>query len=235
MGGDASQLFDVARQLRVTNPIYATQTPGIDGISEPASGVEELAASYLCEIKNVQPQGPYLLIGYSFGGLVMMEIAQRLHKQGDVVGLLAMLDTYPHRTHLSFLQQFPLLGRLALRRVSSHARSLRTKQDQQQPESLVDQMRERIHSAESIAWRNYQPRFYPGRICFVKAKVPTYYPKNPRAVWDPLAAEFELHTVPGDHIALVTSQSKLVADLLSGLLTQNNISVVRGPSDNERG
>ena len=228
MGGDASQLFDVARQLRITNPIYLMQEPGIDGLSEPLSRIEDVAERYLGEIKKVQPQGPYLLIGYSFGGLVMMEIARRLRERGDVVGFLAMLDTYPHRTHLSIRQQLPLLGRLAWRRLASHARAFKARGQRQQATSTLDKVRERIHSAESIAWRNYQPCFYQGRVCFVKARVATYYPRNPRAVWGPLSSEFELHTVPGDHTALVSAQSNVVAQLLSAQLRKTDISVMRG-------
>jgi thioesterase domain-containing protein len=53
-----------------------------------------MAASYLALIRTVQPQGPYLLGGWSPGGVVAFEMAQQLQRQGDEVGVLAILDSY---------------------------------------------------------------------------------------------------------------------------------------------
>ena len=50
---------------------------------------------YLAELRQIQPTGPYYLGGRSFGGSVAYEMACQLHAQGEAVGLLAMLDTYP--------------------------------------------------------------------------------------------------------------------------------------------
>ena len=220
MGGDATQLFDIASHLEVTNPIYATQAPGIDKLSEPLSSVEEMARTYIRAIREVQPQGPYILVGYSFGGLVMMEVAQQLRAQGETIRILAMLDSYPHRTHLSFKQQLQLLARLALRKIMSNLRSFKKPSDELSRNSSSDQIRERIHAAEFVAWRNYKPTFYPGKVLFVKAEVVSYFPANPRSVWEPLTGNFELYTVPGDHSGLVEKQYTAVAKLLSQMLTR---------------
>jgi thioesterase domain-containing protein len=216
MGGDATQLFDIAEHLGVNNSVYATQVPGIDGISEPLDSVERMATFFLDAIRKVQPQGPYLLIGYSFGGLVMLEIARRLLAQNETVGFLAMLDTYPHRAQLSWKQKLPLLTRLAVRRLAVHARDLRNRMSQQPPlKSTLQLFRERVHSAESTAWTRYRPEFYPGSLYFLRAQVSSYYPRNPRAVWGSLVGELEVHTVPGDHAALVATQYQAVANLLT--------------------
>jgi thioesterase domain-containing protein len=53
-----------------------------------------MAKLYIEEIKTIQPQGPYLLGGYSFGGLVAFEMAQQFQQQGQEVSLLALLDCY---------------------------------------------------------------------------------------------------------------------------------------------
>jgi thioesterase domain-containing protein len=213
MGGDAMQLFYIARQMNIPNALYATQAPGIDALKAPIDRIEEMAELYLRAIKKLQPQGPYMLIGFSFGGLVMMEIAQRLCAEGQTIGLLAMLDTYPHRRNVSFWQQVPLVVRLGVRRLASFP--FLAGKGEQHPESSLESARQRIHSAESVAWRRYRPRFYPGKIYFLKAAIPTYYPRNPRAVWAPLAKQFELHAIPGRHNDLVTTQQELTAHLLS--------------------
>jgi thioesterase domain-containing protein len=56
--------------------------------------IEEMAASYLALIRTVQPKGPYLLGGWSSGGVVALEIAQQLQRQGDELGLLAIIDSF---------------------------------------------------------------------------------------------------------------------------------------------
>src|SRR5690606_38688682 len=54
---------------------------------------EEMAADYLSEVRQVQPNGPYLLGGFSGGGIVAYEMAKQLLAQGEEVSLLVMLDT----------------------------------------------------------------------------------------------------------------------------------------------
>ncbi len=51
-----------------------------------------MANFYLKEIKSIQPKGPYLLGGYSFGANVAFEIARILEDQGDVVDILFVID-----------------------------------------------------------------------------------------------------------------------------------------------
>ncbi|MBA2891471.1 non-ribosomal peptide synthetase [Nonomuraea soli] len=69
-------------------PVYGLQSTGPD---QPSS-VHEMAERYLEIIRRVQPEGPYHLLGWSFGGLVAHAMAERLPGQ---VGLLALLDSYP--------------------------------------------------------------------------------------------------------------------------------------------
>ena len=66
-----------------------------------------MATAYLAEIREVQPEGPYMLGGYSGGGLVAFEMAQQLTAAGEKIALLVMFDTFPphdrrprhHRRH----------------------------------------------------------------------------------------------------------------------------------------
>ena len=83
----------LARYLE-DRPLYGLQSPGL---TEPASArsVEELARRYAEEIRRVQPDGPYHLLGWSFGGLVAQAVATALQDQGAEVALLAVLDGYP--------------------------------------------------------------------------------------------------------------------------------------------
>nr|AXN93592.1 PuwA [Anabaena minutissima UTEX B 1613] len=92
-GGNVLYFYDLARCLGAEQPFYGLQAQGLDGESEPLHRIEEIATEYIKAIQTVQPQGPYLLGGHSFGGLVAFEMAQQLQQQGHEIGLLAILDT----------------------------------------------------------------------------------------------------------------------------------------------
>lgn len=73
--------------------IYAIQSPGLDGEDEPLTSVEAMADYYLKLIRQLQPQSPYQLGGWSLGGVVAFEMALQLRAQGEAVHLF-MVDTF---------------------------------------------------------------------------------------------------------------------------------------------
>src|SRR5262249_23927326 len=81
------------RCLDPAQPVYGLQAQGIDGKAPPLSGVEEMAARYLEAVRRVQPEGPYLLGGSSFGGIVAFEMAHQLLSGGQRVALPPMMDS----------------------------------------------------------------------------------------------------------------------------------------------
>jgi nonribosomal peptide synthetase DhbF len=78
-------------------PVWALQARGVD---DPAHGsdktIMETVQTYLSAIKQIQPHGPYHLLGMSLGGTIAHEAAIELEKQGDVVDTLILLDTVTH-------------------------------------------------------------------------------------------------------------------------------------------
>jgi thioesterase domain-containing protein/acyl carrier protein len=91
-GGNVVYFYDLARCLGPDQPFYGLQALGLDG-GEFYTRVEDMASHYIEAIQAVQPQGPYLLGGHSFGGKVAFEMAIQLQKQGQEVALLAIMDT----------------------------------------------------------------------------------------------------------------------------------------------
>ncbi|MEV6975754.1 amino acid adenylation domain-containing protein [Kitasatospora sp. NPDC093806] len=85
----------LVRHLDRDRPLYAVQARGLDGTGELPGTVAEMAADYLRLIREVQPSGPYHLLGWSFGGTVAHEVARQLQADGEEVALLAMLDSHP--------------------------------------------------------------------------------------------------------------------------------------------
>ena len=93
-GGGLHVLFyqNMVRHLEPGQPIYALQARGLDGEAEPHDTIEDMAAHYISEIRKVQPRGPYLLAGYSLGGIVAWEMARQLLENGEQVPFLAVFD-----------------------------------------------------------------------------------------------------------------------------------------------
>lgn len=93
VGGNILEFEHFSRYFDPDRPLYGIQAQGLDGKRPRHKSVEEMAAHYIEEIREFQPEGPYYLGGCSFGGLVAFEMAQRLVDAGQHVGLLAMFDT----------------------------------------------------------------------------------------------------------------------------------------------
>lgn len=74
-------------------PLYGLQAKGLNGIDTPNEGLENIAAHYVNEIIEHNPNGPYHIGGYSFGGYVAYEMAQQLIKMGKNMGQLIIFDT----------------------------------------------------------------------------------------------------------------------------------------------
>ncbi len=84
--------LDLARQLGPEQPVYGLQAPDLDQEGDPYVSIEEMAARYCMAIREQQPEGPYFLAGWSFGGMVAFEIAQQLQRSGQVLASLCLLD-----------------------------------------------------------------------------------------------------------------------------------------------
>ena len=95
IGGSALCYRHLVRQLGPGRPLYAIQAAGLDGVEPAAGSIEEMAARYVAELVAVQPAGPHLLAGWSFGGLVAYEMSRQLQAGGREVRRLVLLDSWP--------------------------------------------------------------------------------------------------------------------------------------------
>lgn len=233
------QFFELAKHIRTSHPIYGIQAKGIDGTEQPLERVEDMAKLYLEALGELHPHGPYILMGYSFGGLVALEMAQRLSENGKKVALLVLLDAYPHPRFMPAPQRFGLF----VRRMRSHARQMRQlslasalsyfvnglkrrlhfpgalHESQRPPETLglsfAETALRRVNQKAYLAYANYQPRFYRGKIKFVTTEVKSFFPGDPATVWGNLTAELEVEAVPGNHLNIVTTEFEALASVLT--------------------
>ncbi|EOW6931029.1 amino acid adenylation domain-containing protein [Serratia marcescens] len=88
--GDHSYVFELAKEIDETFPVYAVPWPAVE--EKPAT-MSDMAASAVALIREVQPQGPYHLAGYSSGGVLAYAIAEQLQSVGEAVAFLGLIDT----------------------------------------------------------------------------------------------------------------------------------------------
>ncbi|HEX3559471.1 MAG TPA: amino acid adenylation domain-containing protein [Pyrinomonadaceae bacterium] len=234
----------LAPHMEKDQPLYGLQAQGLDGKKPPLNRIEEMASSYLSEIRTLQPEGPYHLAGYSSGGIVAFEMAQQLHAQGQQVGLLAMLDTYPpFRPRFIGGQNFfariayPAVAKLELELdkllvLFGPKKYLEEKRDfwkkvvrgyltRLRPERVTPLARtlDRVWAANMEAFRHYRAKEYPGRIVFLAAGRPyrPYY-KDTRLGWCEVAGGgLEVHVFEGNHVSF---RDEAHAHMLADKLTE---------------
>jgi thioesterase domain-containing protein len=208
--------------------VYAIRPRGIEEGETPCETLAEMAEYAIAQMKALRPKGPYPLIGYSAGGLVAMEMAQRLRAADDEVPLVVLLDTYPSRAIWPLRCHAEVLGRQALRALWAMLRA--------GPKSLLREAARRLHSlsgylsasgvsalappplvpegvsaasrrvhlASYNAGEAYRPVPYAGKVLFIQPEeVPDLEPRRPSQVWGRLLPDFEVCRVPGTHLGLV--------------------------------
>ena len=217
----------LSRHLGNDQPVYALQAQGLDGGARPLTRVEDMAALYIKEMRAVQPEGPYFLLGASFGGLVIYEMALQLLEQKQQVALLAMLNTdcpvYSFakriRCHVGHLIQIgpreytQAIWRSVNRRLTGLVPETKNETtNASDPEiqkllvkdSGVDESLVRTVLAILAASEQYVPaRGYPGKITFFMARNAKRNFEDNRMAWRKLAgAGLEVHVVPGTHTSM---------------------------------
>jgi len=125
VGGNVLEYYDLARHLGNDQPFYGLQSAGLSDAHEPHARIEDMAAHYVKEIREVQPVGPYFIGGRSLGGVIAYEVARQLKEQGQKVALLALLDSYPvGHQKLSNADISTIRKRRAIRRMQTHFSNL---------------------------------------------------------------------------------------------------------------
>jgi amino acid adenylation domain-containing protein/FkbM family methyltransferase len=247
VGGQVACYAALSRELGPDQPFYALQSPDPSQIQ--VATVEQMAGLYIQEIQRVQPSGPYLLGGWSMGGLIAFEMAHQLSAQGHTVDLLALFDTVPpspwagdasQPAGLSMLERFALdMSRTAL----SHGEDLREHFMQLSPREqfklILDVLvREQvlpqdageaelnrllsIFTRNATATDNYRLRPANQRIFLFPASGRDD-PMHTAKAWEPwTTAGVELRAVPGDHYTMLKPpQVATLAEILAHCLASS--------------
>jgi aspartate racemase len=237
-GGEVLLYQRLARYLKPDQPFYGFQAKDLDKM-QAALKVEDMAASYLRELREFQPEGPYYLGGYSSGGLVAFEMARRLRAQDHSVALLALFDT----AHPRGFGRRPLSARLY-----HHARSLRRQGPLRYAEEtfwMVIRRRirrlankwslwtghplpyalRRNRSLNRMAAANYEPQPYPERVTLFRSADFWGPSGDPSLGWSSIVGGgVDVHEVPGDHRLFREPHVQVLAARLQASLEQTQPS-----------
>jgi acetoacetyl-CoA synthetase len=242
LGGNVMEIFPLAKRVQSPQAIYAIQAKGVDGIGVPHERVEDMAQFYIGAIRELQPRGPYFLGGYSFGGLVALEMAQRLSREGETIAFFGMLDSYPHprywplacrvsvlarrgrhhavaMMHMAFGDVVPFLME-RLSRLSTYFGFRSAKPRSAGKTRYSQPSLQLVSDYADVAWTKYRPRFYGGNITFLRPETSLRFPDDPRAVWGKLLRKLDIRTVPGDHTTMVKEQVDGLASAFSACLRE---------------
>ena len=246
-GGNVLVYGPLARHLGDNQPFYGLQARGLEEGWEPLETVEEMGALYLDHIKSVRPQGPYHLIGLSLGGVIALEIAQRLKAAGEEVAFLGLLDTFAPKEDMPIRDELDLLVGFAQALAESAGGKLTIDPDTLRPLNEEARLKLIIEGAAAQGalpkgtspdqgarlWKvnrsnrrandNYEVKLYDGAVTLFRAqeKLPDVN-QDHAAVWQRYAAEgVRVIDVPGAHTTMVEDPhaKTLAMELIKSLKT----------------
>ena len=109
VGGNVVNFYGLALRMGADQPVYGIQSQALVSNQPALLDLKDMAAHYIKDIRKVQPKGPYRLLGYSFGGTVVLEMAHQLREVGEEVEMLGMIDakSRDYEEELSRLSSVP--------------------------------------------------------------------------------------------------------------------------------
>jgi len=232
VNGSALCYLELTRRLPTHQPLYGLQAPELGAAPLASGSLEALAASYVQAVRSVQPEGPFLLGGWSLGGRVAFEMARQLQQQGQEVALLVLFDSWASQplvatspqeaatqAYLTFAEHlarqehlYPLAAGL-LKSLSSDELGPLLEADPAArtdlPEEGLTELRKLWSTFSSLlrASRAYEPGTYVGALTLLRAAGEMTPEPAPRDLgWGRVASGgVEVIEVPGDHFSLLSA------------------------------
>ncbi len=240
MFGNVLNLRHLAHLLGSDRPFYGLQARGLFGGEPPHETIEDMARDYIVEMRQVQPEGPYMVGGFSGGGITAYEIARQLEAVGEEVSLTVLLDTpLPQRRPLSRRDRLSIQLQEARARGPLYplvwARNRVAWEIEKRTRVETTEMEGAFHNAEIEAafYRavaNYTVVPWEGRLVLYRPPMRGKWMvggerlvSSERAYvthdndWGLHAPQIEVHEVPGDHDSMVLEPNVRV---LAGLLRE---------------
>jgi non-ribosomal peptide synthetase component F/thioesterase domain-containing protein/acyl carrier protein len=227
VGGSVMELFSLCRKVTWTGPVIGIQARGLDGRDPPHDTVEAMTDEYFRAVKTRQPEGPYFLCGYSFGGLVAFELARRLSESGDEVAFVGLFATLPPGHHFLRLWAWAsyFCRRLAQGVVALKDRPLRTwagssggADTLRAPAGAPPALRAVAANALSAS-TSYRPGTYAGELTIFDPSSRDFGLPSSAGLWSRHASALRRHSLQGRHDDMLAgANAEAAADLLTRCL-----------------
>lgn len=201
-GGNLFHYYDLANEVAVDQPVYGLQAQGVYGSENFHHRIEDIAAHCIDTMRAKLPNGPYLITGFSSGGLVAFEMAQQLLKAGIPPAMLALVDTFPphirrRRHYWGRMKQLVRLDNLRYFQERIYHAVMHPLH--------MGRFRNFSNSGEAHRWAqwSYRTKYYPGAVTLFLAEVSNSETKNSSLGWDQLTPSLHIYTIPGTHGMMV--------------------------------
>ena len=216
----------LASHMDDDQPVYGLQAKGLNGVDEPLNRIDDIAAHYISAIRAQNPDGPYALAGFSFGGIIAFEMTRQLEALNLEVKMLAMFDTYAYRTPyydswfvnkvkrgLYFARRLWYsvtlqegLGTTVRHRAKAVSRMFtramwRLKHGEEQDQEGFFGYSNKIDEMNDVAQRHYKIEPYPVAVELFRAELKSFYLDDFEYMgWKPYALKgVNIHNIPGEH------------------------------------
>lgn len=223
--GDVLGYINLVNLLGDDQPCYGFQSLGLTSLERAHKSIPEMASHYVKLLRRFQPEGPYYLAGWCFGGIVAMEMADQLIAQGQKIGILALFETWAHppregrlRFFTNRLKCFLKMG--ARRKLVYLKHKLRFYYAWYFDKSLVNRVieerfgfsiahgplasREKVYRINLHASQTYPSRPFAGRITLLNAEsIGEERIPDPTGGFATLVKEIDIHPVPGEHMSVL--------------------------------
>lgn len=222
LGGNLFDYHTLSKILDIHRPIYGLQPRGIDGKQPPIERIEDMASYFIQSIKTIQPQGPYFITGYSFGGIVAFDIARQLTEQGEKIAFLGLVDircpviaelSTPFREWIEI--QLDRMQKMTIKEQFNYIyeKLFKPKSQVYRDEIVATLSDLDIFTPELVkvldcnvqAAKEYQPQIFAGKATLFWSEHQNWYiKKHPTLGWGDLVTDgLDIQRIPGDHITLM--------------------------------
>ena len=249
VGGNVVNFYGLAMRMGKDQPVYGIQSQALLSNQPALLRLPDMAAHYLADIRKVQPHGPYHLLGYSFGGTVVLEMAHQLRAAGEEVALLGMIDS-KSRDYAETLAHMKSLeerinhrmkrfrgntGALALGerlkyvsdKISTRAIRFACMAAARMQFRKVPAFMRSAYDINYVAVQNYKPEPYDGCLVLFRASAQDDPGAPADLGWSTIFSQpVEVHELPGDHerIFLEPNIDELAASLMGCLMNTSLVS-----------
>ncbi len=229
MFGNVMNLRHLALLIGSDRPVFGLQARGLVGDEAPHTSISAAARDYIAEMREVQPEGPFMIGGFSGGGVTAYEIARQLTEAGQRVGALIMLDTpLPVRPSLSLRDKgwikvhelrrkgVGYLGEWARNRLAWEAEKRRRAEAREAGPEAGGFDNAKIEQAFRHAVAQYVPERWDGPLTLYRPRLDRHWAVSGEGYvsrereyvfednqWTQYAPRIEVIEVPGDHDSMV--------------------------------